>query len=121
MVKDRISVLLAGSALGEKYMPLIIGKSKQPRAFTKNGVRSNDAEEHGFLYANNGAAWMTTVIFEACLDGFNEYMKKQKRTILLILDNCSSHNTAGRSNVDLLFLPPNVTSVAQPLDAGVIK
>ena len=121
VVKYRVFVLLAGSAVGEKNPPLIIGKSKQPRGFTKHNVRAYDTTAIGFSYAKNSSAWMTTVIFEKWLDGLNDTLMIQGRTILLILDNCSSHNVMSRSNVDLLFLPPNVTSVAQPLDAGIIK
>ena len=101
--------------------PLIIGKSKQPCGFTKHNVRAYDTTAVGFSYANNSSAWMTTVIFEKWLDELNDAMMIQDRTILLILDNCSSHNVMSRFNVNLLFFPPNVTSVAQPLDAGIIK
>jgi hypothetical protein len=51
----------------------------------------------------------------------------------VILDNASSHvvscakvgkscgfSTLELSNVTLVFLPPNVTSVVQPLDQGII-
>ena len=51
----------------------------------------------------------------------------------MILDNASSHvvssakvgksygfSTLGLSNMTLVFLPPNVTSVIQPLDQGII-
>jgi len=49
-------------------------------------------------------------------------MKAEKRGILLIIDNCSSHNCVPRhlEHVKVLFLPPNTTSILQPLDQGII-
>ncbi len=38
-----------------------------------------------------------------------------------MIDNCSAHKPAEMSNVMLIFLPPNMTSVIQPLDAGIIR
>ena len=53
--------------------------------------------------------------------------------MIIILDNSSSHvvssakidksggfSTLELSNTNLVFLPPNVTSVNQPLDQGII-
>jgi hypothetical protein len=49
-------------------------------------------------------------------------MKAEKRRILLIIHNCSSHNCVPRhlEHVKVLFLPPNTTSILQPLDQGII-
>ena len=49
-------------------------------------------------------------------------MKDQERRILLIIDNCSSHNCVPRhlEYVKVLFLPPNTTSILQPMDQGII-
>ena len=48
-------------------------------------------------------------------------MEQQNRQVLLILDNVPCHPSIELSNVDLLFLTPNTTAAAQPLDAGIIK
>ncbi|GFU33345.1 tigger transposable element-derived protein 6 [Trichonephila clavipes] len=49
------------------------------------------------------------------------YEKREKRHILLFLDNCTVHNNAPPlSNVKLQFFPPNSTSKLQPLDQGII-
>ena len=49
-------------------------------------------------------------------------MKRQKRNVLLLLDNAPSHMiTSGLTNVKVHFLPPNTTSHLQPLDAGIIQ
>ena len=41
------------------------------------------------------------------------------RKVLLLIDNASSHYVSYQSrNVKVMFLPPNMTSKIQPLDAG---
>lgn len=48
-------------------------------------------------------------------------MQKQRRNILLCLDNAPCHpSDTTLSNIELLFFPVNTTSVVQPLDQGVI-
>ncbi|KAH9141861.1 hypothetical protein AeRB84_014008, partial [Aphanomyces euteiches] len=49
-------------------------------------------------------------------------MASLDRSVLLVLDNASSHKVEEvvLTNVRLLMLPPNATSVLQPMDAGVI-
>ncbi len=43
---------------------------------------------------------------------------------MLLVDNCSAHSEdagEGLTNISVAFLPPNTTSVMQPLDAGLIR
>jgi hypothetical protein len=39
---------------------------------------------------------------------------------LLLIDNCSAHKNVPRhiENIKVVFLPPNCTSILQPLDQG---
>ncbi|WP_430732424.1 hypothetical protein, partial [Acinetobacter baumannii] len=40
----------------------------------------------------------------------------------MIVDNCPAHPTVtGLEWIELIFLPPNTTSVTQPMDQGVIR
>lgn len=50
-------------------------------------------------------------------------MKLANRKILLLMDNCSPHvaATPKLGNVKVVFLPPNTTSIGQPLDRGIIN
>ena len=65
---------------------------------------------------------MTSSIFEEWLTRFNAKMRAQDRRVILLLDNAPSHPTHFQlSNVKLTFLPPNTTSVLQPLDQGIIQ
>ncbi|GAU90782.1 hypothetical protein RvY_03153-1 [Ramazzottius varieornatus] len=115
--KERLSVLFCCSAAGKKLPPLIIGNWTKPRFFTKAKL---DIQKAGFSWYANSTAWMKTGIFEEWLTNLNNSMKAQKRKILLLLDNFSAHRVDSKSNVRLVFLPPNLTSKVQPLDKGII-
>ncbi|KAL4709481.1 hypothetical protein ACJJTC_012818 [Scirpophaga incertulas] len=69
----------------EKLKPLVIGKAMKPRCF--KGVKSFPTD-----YRANKKAWMTTELFNNWLLTINGDMKRQKRKILLFLDNCTVHN-----------------------------
>ena len=64
---------------------------------------------------------MTSVIFNEWLVSFNNALSLQKKSILLLMDNAPSHHFIELSHIKLIFLPPNMTSVFQPCDAGIIK
>lgn len=115
-VKERITVLLACSAMGEKLKPLVINRSETPRY-----LKNMDKKSLPVLYRWNRKSWMTTTIFEEWLRQINNKMKLQGRHILLLLDNCGAHPHLELTNIKLQFLPPNTTSKLQPLDAGIIS
>lgn len=70
---------------------------------------------------NNGT------IFCEYLYWFNAPMANQK--VVLLMDGFYAHESElqfvqaeeGLANVKVLFLPPNTTSICQPLDQGIIK
>ncbi|XP_071044164.1 tigger transposable element-derived protein 4-like [Parasteatoda tepidariorum] len=74
-------------------------------------------------YDANKNAWMTTAIFTKWLKKLDNVMKRQKRKILLFIDQCPAHppDTNFLENVKVQFFLANYTSVLQPLDLGVIK
>ncbi|KFD64096.1 hypothetical protein M514_23806 [Trichuris suis] len=115
--KERFTVLLCASATGEKLKPLMIGRSAKPRAF--RNLRPDDLP---VTWRSNKCAWMTAAIFEEWVRSLDGQMKRMKRSIFLVVDNCLSHPRVRRlTNVTLKFLPPNTSSKTQPLDQGVIK
>ena len=64
---------------------------------------------------------MDSTLFEEWVRELDVKFQKENRKIALIIDNCPAHPTiADLSNVKLIFLPPNTTSVSQPMDQGVI-
>jgi transposase len=65
---------------------------------------------------------MTTEIFTSWLKHWNKELGKQSRKILLIVDNAGPHrNLIDLKNITLEFLPPNTTSIIQPLDMGSLR
>ncbi|XP_060569621.1 tigger transposable element-derived protein 4-like [Ruditapes philippinarum] len=73
-------------------------------------------------YDANKKAWVTSEIFTNWVKKFDRRISAQSRRVLLIVDNCPAHpDITGLRSVKLIFLPPNTTSVTQPMDQGVIK
>jgi hypothetical protein len=101
---------------GEKITPLVIGKARQPRCFSKIKPVSLPV-----MYSHKKKAWMNGSLFESRLSKFNAKMKRQKRKVLLFIDNAPSHPDLEFSNVKLKFLPANTTSKSQPMDQGIIQ
>ena len=65
---------------------------------------------------------MDSTLFEEWVRELDVKFLKEKRKVVLIIDNCPAHPAIGNlTNVKLIFLPPNTTSVSQPMDQGVIR
>ena len=127
--KARITVALCSNANGsDKLPPLVIGKTKSPRCFKNVRV-----ENLGVRYHYNQKSWMRGPIFESFLERLNARVRG--RNAVLLVDNASSHHVP-LANTELvgglmqaryseslliMFLPPNLTSAIQPMDAGVIS
>lgn len=106
---------------GEKLPLLVIGKAENPRCFKKAGPERFNCE-----YLSSPKSWMTTELFNHYLLKLNNDMKAQKREILLFIDNAPVHKVPEvtkrkLSHVKVQFFPANMTSVVQPLDAGIIR
>jgi hypothetical protein len=114
--KERITVLLCASCIGEKRNLLIIGHSRRPRGYETH------ISKLPLTYVSNKNAWMTTNIFLDFLSSLSLFAKTQKRKLCLLCDRCSAHSVSDFSSewVKLVFFPPNCTTVLQPLDGGVI-
>ncbi|XP_018900654.2 tigger transposable element-derived protein 4 [Bemisia tabaci] len=114
--KQRVTVLLCFNSDGShKLKPLVIGKSQKPRCF-KN-IKTLPVE-----YTSQTKAWMTGNEFIRWLRVFDATMGAQNRKIVLFIDHCPAHPPdVSLSNIELVFLPANATSILQPLDQGIIK
>jgi len=69
---------------------------------------------------------MNMVVFKDWLIKQNNKFKKQKRKILLLVDNAAGHNISTDlkkllTNIQLEYLSPNTTSHIQLADAGIIS
>lgn len=112
--KSRITILFTCNADGtKKWKPFVIGKSRNPRCFKGENLPTE--------YTANKTAWMTSMIFKKYLSDQNKELALKNRKILLLLDNFSGHIPLKLSHIEIMFLPPNTTSILQPLDLGIIR
>ncbi|XP_046145844.1 jerky protein homolog-like [Osmia bicornis bicornis] len=124
--KERITVALCANASGtHKLMPLVINKFENPRALKH--CKSNLP----LIFKSQKNAWMTQVLFR---DWFENYFKPSVRAyqlnkgvtgkVILLLDNCAGHTVPpellNADNFKIMYLPPNTTSLIQPMDQGII-
>ncbi|CAF4869938.1 unnamed protein product [Pieris macdunnoughi] len=124
--KDRLTLLLGSNVEGDlKLKPLLVYRSEDPRALN-NYVKSTLP----VIWKANPKAWVTSILFEEwftkhfipevkqyCLNNNLAYKA------LLILDNAPGHPLRIADidpQIKVLFLPPNTTSLLQPMDQGVI-
>ena len=124
--KDRVTLMFCGNAYGDaKLKPLLVYRANNPRA-----LKNCDKEQLPVVWRSNKKAWVTKTEF---LDWFQNifipfverYNKNQNldNKALLILDNAPGHIRIIDDlceHVKIMFLPPNTTSVVQPMDQGII-
>ena len=92
-----------------KLLLLFIGKSEKPHKFYL-------FQNPDFSYYYNPTAWMNESIFNDFIGKLNIEMIIKKKSIVLFLDNCTAHPiNISTSNVKVIFLPANTTSVLQPI------
>uniref|UniRef100_A0A914WT09 HTH CENPB-type domain-containing protein n=1 Tax=Plectus sambesii TaxID=2011161 RepID=A0A914WT09_9BILA len=114
--KDRITILFLCNQEGSEKFVYSIGKSKSPRCFQR--VRNLPVK-----YYSNSKAWMTSEIWTQILVELNQKLHSQKRKIILFIDNACCHKLKEGTRlqcINIVYLPPNATSLIQPLDQGII-
>lgn len=111
--KTRLTVLVCANMTGtDKRKLFVIGKAAKPTCFNKLPVN----------YTANEKAWMTSDIFRTYISEWNKELHRKNRNILLLIGNCPAHPVIDNlSNIKLVFLPPNMPSILQPMYMGVIK
>ncbi|UYV78694.1 hypothetical protein LAZ67_16002435 [Cordylochernes scorpioides] len=127
--KDRLSVLLCANAdASHKNVLAVVGKSKRPRAI------KNIIDRLPVHYYSSHKAWFNQSIFsewffKRFINEVRNFQENKLRVApdqvkaLLLVDNSPAHPTAlisNDGNIKCKFLPPNITSVLQPMDQGVI-
>ena len=131
--KARISIFITTNADGShKVKPWVIGRAAKPRAFALANIKTNAALPVEWRY--NANAWCTTDLMLDFLVWFDDLVAP--RQVLLLMDRFSAHEAAVRflqeeapeerktqplRHVRIEFLPPNVTSLYQPCDQGIIR
>jgi hypothetical protein len=106
-LKNRVTLVLITNADGSDKRAVMIGQSKNPRAFRK--VKSLPID-----YYNQKNAWIDVKIFNQILSKIDRQMKRNNRKIKLFVDNCRPHKiTVNLTNISVVFFPKNTTSVCQ--------
>ena len=117
--KDRLTLLIITNMDGSDHRKLsVIGKSKTPHCLQKKyKMQVKDMAVDWYASKN---AWMTGEIHHQIMTKLNNKMRLSNRHILYVCDNASSHQVREYSHIKFLMLPPNATSIMQPLDQGII-
>jgi hypothetical protein len=130
VMKDRLTLLLCANATGLcKIKPMLVYKSETPRAFMG---KKTDKKKLPVFWRANKKAWVTRVLFKDWLNDcfapeVKAFLSKNniEQKALLLLDNAPGHPTgdsllAANNWIRIEFLPPNTTSIIQPMDQLVI-
>ena len=117
--KDRLTLLIITNMDGSDHRKLsVIGKSKTPRCLQKKyKMQVKDMSVDWYASKN---AWMTSEIHHQIMTKLNNEMRLSNHHILYVCDNASSRQVREYSHIKFLMLPPNATSIMQPLDQGII-
>ena len=93
----------------------MIGKYGKPRCL-------KNVAEPPVTYRHSANAWMTKEIWRGWLEDWNKKLRREARKIALLIDNCSTHeHVDGLTQITVMRLPANTTSVLQPFDMGIIR
>jgi len=115
--KDRVTLVLACNATGSHKVPVaIIGCATVPQFFKP------PREGCPLPYFSQQSAWMDGTVYEKLFKTVF-VPKVPSRTwspVIHVVDNCGAHTKFECDGVTIFPLPPHVTSVQQPLDAGII-
>ena len=70
---------------------------------------------------NHKKRWMDSVLLEEWVRDVNKTFQAEWREVALIIDNCPAHPIIENLSHLKLVLPPNTTSVTQPMNQSVIR
>lgn len=126
--KERVTILACSNVTGTLKLPLcVIGKAVKPRAFKK----IKELSTLPVWYRAQKSAWMNSPIFKEWffkqfVPAVEKYLEANNlpRKAILVLDNAPTHPSTEDLNdrdIKCVFLPPNVTSLCQPMDQGVLE
>jgi hypothetical protein len=115
--KQRLTVLVGASLSGEKLPLLVIGKSAKPRCLA-------NVSSYPTMYRSQPSAWMDSNLFIEYLNRLDRKYFVEQRKCVFFIDNCRAHPPIEHLNhlqsIQVIFFPPNVTSMCQPMDMGII-
>jgi hypothetical protein len=120
--EGQITVIVCSNASGSHKLPLLmVGKSVKPRYFKRvSNIPIN--------YKAQKNKWMSVELFKTWY--FSEFIPNvqkyqqgigRKGKVLLLLHNAPSHSVIEFRYKIIMFLLPNITSLMQPMNQGVIE
>ena len=125
--KERVTVMVCANASRTHRLPLlVIGKSKKPRCFKNVACIPT-------VYKAQKSAWMNSELFsewyaKEFVPTVKRYREREGKSgnVLLLLDNAPCHPAteilnAVEENFKVVYFPPNITALIQPMDQGVIE
>ena len=115
---------MCGNAAGFMIKPGLIYRSKNPRA-----LKNKNKDDLPVYWMYNAKAWMTKALnldwFKNCfIPEVKCYLRGKGLDfkVLLLVDNAGGHaDDLAYDCVQIKFLPPNTTSLIQPMDQGIIR
>ena len=127
--KDRVTLMACANATGSIKFPLVfIHKSKNPRCF-----KHIDKNDLPVKYYAQKSSWMDSAIFKGWFkDKFvpqcRKFLKDKglAEKAILLLDNAPPHPDvellkSDDGEISCVYLPPNTTSLIQPMNQGVLE
>ncbi|KAG7172207.1 Tigger transposable element-derived protein 1-like 50 [Homarus americanus] len=126
MQKERITVLFTTNASGTSKLKLsVIHTARKPHAY-----KTMDMTKLNVHWLTARKAWMFSTLSLSWIDDcfvpdVKKFCEQQNVAfkILLLLDNAPGHSPLlldRHPNVKVVFLPPNTTSILQPMDQELI-
>lgn len=125
-IKDRLTLIFCANAAGHMIKPGLVYRSQNPRA-----LKNKNKDCLPVFWQSNPKAWVTAVLFtewfhRCFIPEVKRYLEKEGLPfkVLLVIDNAPGHPVSLATedeNVQVVFLPPNTTSLLQPLDQGIIR
>ncbi|XP_071943866.1 jerky protein homolog-like [Antedon mediterranea] len=127
--KDRVTVMGCANASGTCKIPLtFVHKPAKPRCFKNINMDRLPVD-----YYSQKNAWMDSTIFKKWF--FENFVPRARcfcrennipEKIVLLLDNAPAHPSEEVLTTEdgaflVMFLPPNTTSLIQPMDQGVLE
>ena len=102
-----------GRHLGKSYV--YFGKSTKLQCFKK-------IKQLPCRYRSQKKSWMTRHLFGEWVRKLHSSFRAQDRKVIILIDNYPAHpEVKNLTNINLIFLPPNTTSVHQPRGQDVIR
>ncbi|XP_064080612.1 tigger transposable element-derived protein 1-like [Macrobrachium nipponense] len=125
--KDCVTLIMCGYGAGFMLKPGLIYKAKNPRA-----LKNKNKALLPMYWMHNSRAWIKkALILEWFLHCFIPHIPQVKLylgqkglpfKVLLLMNYAGRHATDLQyDGVQIEFLPPNTTSLIQPMDQGVIR